>query len=296
MFVCSTHDNIMYFSNFGRVYRQKAYIVPEGSRTSKGLNIINLLPLESGEKITTMLKVTAEDEDKYIVMGTKNGVIKRSELSVYKTNRKGGLNAVNLDEGDELRWVRMTNGEDDLIVATKKGYAIRFNEMDARPLGRTARGVRAISLREGDEVIGMAIVREGATLLTITETGYGRRSDPDDYRGQSRGGKGVINYRVEKYGDVAQICMVDGDEDMMMISSDGVVIRVPVDSVSVFARPAKGVRVMKVKEGERIITVETAAKEEEQPEEAEKAESSESGLEAAIEEVMEAADKPLDEE
>ncbi|MEE1025064.1 MAG: DNA gyrase subunit A [Acutalibacteraceae bacterium] len=296
MFVCSTHDNIMYFSTFGRVYRQKAYIVPEGSRTSKGLNIINLLPLEAGEKITTMLKVTADDEDKYIVMGTKNGVIKRSELAVYKTNRKGGLNAVNLDEGDELRWVRMTSGNDDLIVATKKGYAIRFNEKDARPLGRTARGVRAISLREGDEVIGMAIVREGATLLTITETGYGRRSDPDDYRGQSRGGKGVINYRVEKYGDVAQICMVDGDEDMMMISSDGVVIRVPVDSVSVFARPAKGVRVMKVKEGERIITVETAAKEEEQPEEAEKAESTESGLEAAIEEVMEAADKPLDEE
>lgn len=271
MFVCSTHDNILYFTNYGRVYHQKAYVVPEGTRTSKGLNIINLLPLESGEKVTAMVHLSEYDDDKYIVMGTKNGVVKRSQFSVYKTNRKGGVNAVTLDEGDELRFVDLTDGDDELIIATKKGMAIRFNENDARPLGRTARGVKAITLKGDDEVIGMAVVRENANILTITETGYGRQSSVDDYRIQSRGGKGITNYRSAKYGDVAQIAMVDegSDEDIILISSDGIVIRIPVNSISKFARPSKGVRVMRVKEGERIITLSLTEKEEEQPDEPE---------------------------
>ena len=267
MFICSTHDYVLFFSNFGRVYRLKAYEVPEGSRTSKGLNIVNLLPLQGGESITAMIKVSSFDEGKYLCMVTKLGTIKRTELQAYNTARKGGLIAINLSEGDELRWVKMTDGDDSLIVATKKGMAIRFNETDARPLGRTAHGVRAITLREGDEVIGMAAVSGGKTLLTVTETGYGRRSDPDDYRGQSRGGKGVINYKTAKYGDVAQITMINDDEDIILISSDGVIIRIPADSVSVLARPAKGVRVMRVADGERVITLARAEKDEGDPEE-----------------------------
>lgn len=282
MFVCSTHDNILYFTNYGRVYHQKAYVVPEGTRTSKGLNIINLLPLESGEKVTAMVHLSEYDDDKYIVMGTKNGVVKRSQFSVYKTNRKGGVNAVTLDEGDELRFVDLTDGDNELIIATKKGMAIRFNENDARPLGRTARGVKAITLKGDDEVIGMAVVRENANILTITETGYGRQSSVDDYRIQSRGGKGITNYRSAKYGDVAQIAMVDegSDEDIILISSDGIVIRIPVNSISKFARPSKGVRVMRVKDGERIITLSLTEKEEEQLDEPE--ETAENGEETEI--------------
>ncbi len=269
MFICSTHDIILYFTNLGRVYHQKAYVVPEGTRTSKGLNIINLLPLEAGEKVTAMVHLSEFDEEKYIVMGTKNGVVKRSQFAVYKTNRKGGVNAVTLDEGDELRFVDLTDGDSEIIVATKKGMAIRFNENDARPLGRTARGVKAITLKAGDEVIGMAVVRDNANILTITETGYGRFSSVDDYRIQSRGGKGIINYRTAKYGDVAQIAMVDenSDEDIMLITSAGIVIRTPVNSISKFARPSKGVRVMRVKDDERIITLSLTEKEEEQEEE-----------------------------
>lgn len=267
MFICSTHDHVLYFTNQGRVYHNKAYVIPEGSRTSKGLNIVNLLPLESCERVTVMLKMSEFEDDKYIVMGTKNGVVKRSKFSVYKTNRKGGVNAVTLDEGDELRFAYITSGDDDLIVATKKGMAIRFNENDARPLGRTARGVKAITLREDDEVVGMAVVEEGKQLLTVTETGYGRQSSVDDYRVQSRGGKGLTNYRVAKFGDVAQIAMVDNDKDVILISSDGIIIRIAADTISKFARPSKGVRVMKVKDGERIITMSVTEKEEEEPEE-----------------------------
>lgn len=274
MFICSTHDHVLYFTNYGRVYHNKAYVVPEGSRTSKGLNIVNLLPLEAGEKVNVMLKISEFDDDKYIVMGTKNGIVKRSQFAVYKTNRKGGVNGVTLDEGDELRFAYITSGNDDLIVATKKGMAIRFNENDARPLGRTARGVKAITLREGDEVIGMAVVEENKQLLTITETGYGRQSSVDDYRVQSRGGKGITNYRVAKFGDVAQIAMIDEDKDVILISSDGIVIRIAADSISKFARPSKGVRVMKVKDGERIITMSVTDKETEEVEEVEENENS----------------------
>lgn len=264
MFICSSHDYVLFFSNFGKVYKLKAYEVPEQSRIAKGLNIVNILPLEAEEKITAMLKVSDFENDNMLCMVTKAGTIKRTPLSAYANVRKNGLIAIGLNEGDELKWVKMTDGNDEVIVATKLGYAIRFNENDARVLGRTAHGVRAIRLREDDEVIGMAAVSEGEYLLTVTQTGFGRLSSPDDYRGQSRGGKGLTNYKIEKYGEVAQITMVNLDEDLIMISSDGVVIRIPVDDISVLSRTAKGVRVMRVQDDARLITVSRANREQEE--------------------------------
>jgi len=257
MFVCSSHDRVMFFSNFGRVYRLKAYEIPEGTRNGKGLNIINVLPLQPEEKITVMLKATeADDQENYICMVTKHGVIKRSRLSVYDTNRKGGINAIELDEGDELRWAQITDGTKDILVATRNGLAIRFAETDARPLGRTARGVRAISLTEGDEVAGMVVVDDSRTLFTASETGYGRRSHFSDYRRQSRGGKGMTNYKTAKYGKVASVKTVGEDEDAILISSNGVIIRIYADSVSLFSRTAKGVRVMRADEGDFLYAME----------------------------------------
>lgn len=272
MFTCSSHDYILFFSNRGRVYRLKAYEVPEGSRTSKGMNIVNLLPIEGEEKITAMIRVSEFEEDKYLCMVTRQGIIKRTSLCAYDTARKGGIIAITLDEGDELRWVRLTGGEDELIVATRKGMAIRFRETDARPLGRTARGVRAIALSEEkngapDEVVGMSVVRAGATLLTVTETGYGRRSSFEDYRLQSRAGKGITNYRTALYGDVAAIKSVDDNDDIIMISSGGVIIRIEASQVNLLSRPAKGVRVMRVGENEKLVTLARAEHEEPQEEE-----------------------------
>ncbi len=262
MFTCSTHDYVMFFTTTGKTYRLKGYEIPEGSRTSKGMNVVNLLPLEADEKISAMIQVPQVDEDLYLCMVTRAGIIKRTRLSEYKNVRKNGLIAINLDEGDELAWVRITSGDDDLIVATKKGMAIRFNENDARAIGRTARGVKSIALNDGDEVIGMDVIREGAKILTVSETGYGRKSEPDDYRIQSRGGKGLLNYRVAKYGDVASIRVIDEDEDIILIASDGIIIRISAASISTFARPSKGVRVMRVTEGEKLVTITTAPTEE----------------------------------
>ena len=272
MFICSSHDYVLFFSNMGKVYKLKAYEVPKGSRTAKGLNIVNLLPLESGENVTAMLKVSDFEEDKMLCMLTKRGIVKRTALSAYANVRKNGLIAIGLNEDDELRWVKMTSGDDELIVATKLGFAIRFNEKDARELGRTAHGVRAIRLRDEDKVIGVAVVSEGEYFLTVTETGFGRLSSPDDYRGQSRGGKGLTNYKVAKYGNVAEITMVNLDEDLIMISSDGVIIRIPVEDISIFARAAKGVRVMKVNDGAKLITLSRAEKQVEMEEETEPSE------------------------
>ncbi len=259
MFVCSSHDRLLFFTNMGRMYKLKAYEVPEGSRTSKGLNIVNVLPLLPDEKVSVMVKANdLSEEGKFLCMVTKNGIIKRTELNKYDSNRKGGLNAIVLDDGDELKWVQLTDGKCDLLVATKNGWAIRFNETDCRPIGRTARGVKAITLREGDEVVGMAVVDENKTLLTVTETGYGRRSSFDNYRVQSRGGKGITNYRTEKFGKVAAVHAVDENDDALLITSGGIVIRVYTDSISQFARPSKGVRVMKPDEGTYVVTMELA--------------------------------------
>jgi len=267
MFTCSTHDYVMFFTTKGRTYRIKGYEIPEGSRTSKGMNIVNLLPVEGEEKISALIRAPRVEEGQYLVMVTRKGIIKRTALEAYKNVRKSGVIAVNLDDDDELAWVRLTSGNDDLIIATRKGMCIRFNENDARPLGRTARGVKAITLRTGDEVVGMDVLQEGKTVLTVSETGYGRRSEIDDFRLQSRGGKGVINYKIKTYGDVASSIVINNDDDLILISSDGIVIRIPAKDISVFARPSKGVRVMKVTAGERLVTVTAAAAEEPEPEE-----------------------------
>ena len=266
MFVINSHDYVMFFTDLGRVYRLKCYEVPEGARTSKGMNIANLLPIAQDERVTSMIRVPKLDEDGYLVMGTRRGVIKRTPLSAFQTTRKGGVIAIDLDEGDELCWVRLTNGSDDLLVATKKGMAIRFSENDVRAMGRTARGVKALTLKEGDCVVGMSVVREGGLVLTVSETGYGRLSSTDDYRIQSRGGKGLTNYHVEKYGDVAAIKVVDLDDDVILIASDGVIIRIRANSIRECARPSKGVRVMRLNEGSRVVTLaRTAHEEDEEP-------------------------------
>ncbi len=255
MFICSSHDYVLMLSTLGRVYKLKAYEIPEGSRTSKGMNIVNILPLMEGEQICGILPCNEMDENHYLVVVTKNGTIKRTSLDNYLNIRKTGIIAISLEEGDRMAFAAITNGENELIIATKKGMAIHFDENDARPMGRSAHGVRAIRLREGDEVVAMSICDENTVLLTVTETGYGRKSSISDYRLQSRGGKGITNYRVDKYGDVAAVLAVNDDEDIIMIASDGVIIRVPVAQISTFSRPAKGVRVKKVTEGVKILSV-----------------------------------------
>ena len=266
MFTCSTHDAILIFTNMGRVFKLKGYQIPEASRTSKGMNVINLLPIEQEERVTAMVKVPKDSEREYLCMVTRNGVIKRTALNQYDHIRKTGIIAINLDEGDELCWVEITDGERNLIVATHDGMAICFKEEDARLIGRTARGVRAIQLAEGDYVVGFAVAVPDMTLLTVSETGYGRRSEFEDYRVQGRAGKGLINYRTEKYGKVAMIAPVLDENDVIMITSDGVVIRTHADQISLINRGGKGVKVMTVKEGEKVATigiVERAADEEE---------------------------------
>ncbi len=266
MFVCSSHDYIMMFTNLGRVYRLKAYEIPEGTRTSKGMNVVNIIPLMPDEKVTKILACPELDNEQFIVMGTKDGVIKRTSMEAFKNTRKTGIIALELDEGDELRFVALTVGKSSLLVATKKGFAIRFDENDVRPMGRTARGVRAIKLREGDEVVSMAACDEDTVLLTVTETGYGRRTVISDHRLQSRGGKGITNYRCEKYGDVCAVVAVSEDEDVIMISTDGIIIRIAADTISMFNRPSKGVRIMKFGQNPdaRVLSVATAAHNEEE--------------------------------
>ncbi len=253
MFICSSHDIVMFFTSAGRVYRLKCYEVPEGSRTSKGMNIVNLLPLAGDEKVTAMIHTQEFDEESYLCMVTRQGVIKRSRLSDYSNARKSGLIAIDLDEGDELAWVQRTDGYQKLLIATRKGKAICFEEDDARVIGRTARGVRALQLAENDEVVGMELYDPTRQLLTVTETGYGRLSEFADYRVQSRGGKGLTNYHVESYGDVATIRTVSAEDDIILISSGGIIIRMHVDEIRQCRRPSKGVRVMKVADG-TIIT------------------------------------------
>ena len=269
LFICSTHDYIMFFSNRGRVYRLKGYEIAESSRASKGINMINLLPLEKDEKITSMIRMSEFEEDSFLVMVTKQGVIKRTETSSYRNVRKGGLIAINLDEGDELAWVRQTDGQSQLIVATKNGMAIRFEEQDARALGRTARGVKAITLEEGDEVVGMAVVNEGEYLLTVSENGQGRKTFPDEYRIQSRGGKGIRNYYTDKNGPVAGVLMVNDEDDIFVISEDGVIIRTNVAEIAQQSRYGGGVRVMRIQEDNKVVALARAPKEVDSAEEAE---------------------------
>lgn len=277
MFVCSSHDYIMLFSNLGRMYRIKAYEIPEASRTAKGMNIINILPLMPDEKINVILPASELDEEKFVTMGTKKGIIKRTRLSEFRNTRKSGIIALSIDEDDELIFANLTDGENNLMIATKKGMAIQFSEKGVRAMGRSARGVKAITMKDGDYVVAMTVTVENTRLLTITETGYGRISPISDYRLQSRGGKGLTNYRVDKYGDVAAVLDITGDEDIIMIASNGILIRIYSGDISTFARPAKGVRVMRVGEGERVLSVAVAEHSEEEPTELPDAPDADSG-------------------
>lgn len=277
MFSCSSHDVIFIFTNCGKVFRKKAYEIPASSRTGKGMNVVNLLPLEKGETVSAMVKIPKEEERKYLCMVTKNGIIKRTDINEYSHIRQSGIIAINLDEGDELAYVEITDGKRKLVVATHDGMSICFDENDARLIGRTARGVKAIALDEGDYVVGFSASLDGYTLLTVSETGFGRKSSFDDYRVQSRGGKGLINYRTAQYGKVAMIASVTEDDDVIMITTDGIVIRTNIDQISTFQRPGKGVKVMKVNDGERVATISVVERleEDDEAEETQEAEETE---------------------
>ena len=260
MFTCSSHDFIMFFTTKGKTYRLKGYEIPEGSKQSKGMNVVNLLPLEGDEKVSSMIRVPdfGGEDIKYLCMVTKKGIIKRTDLEQYKNIRKSGIIAINLDDDDELAWVRLTDGNDDILVATRGGMSIRFNENDCRPIGRTARGVKAIELKENDEVVGMCVIPENQDdskkILTVSETGLGRLSNHDEYRVQTRAGKGVLNYHTEKYGEVASVLLVGDDNDIILISSDGIIIRIKASQINTVSRTSKGVRVMRVSEGEKLVS------------------------------------------
>ena len=252
LFIGSTHDFVLFVTDQGRVYRLKGYQIYEGSRTSRGTNIVNLLPLQNGEKVTSMLRMPAENAEGYLVMVTRQGVIKRTPIEAYANIRKSGLLAVSMYEGDSLAWTQITTGEDELIVATHDGLAIRFNEQDARSMGRLGHGVRAIRLAEGDYVVGVGVVHPGATVFTVTENGKGRRSRIDDYRLQSRGGKGIRNYGK---GEVAGIKVLEEEDDIILISQEGIIIRMHAADINIQSRYGSGVRVMRLGEGDRVVTV-----------------------------------------
>ena len=286
LYTCSTHDYLMFFTNMGKVYRIKGYEIPESSRASRGTNIVNILPLENGEKITSVVKTSVlEDENKYLVMVTRNGIVKRTEFNAYTNVRKSGLIAINLDEGDELAWVKITGGDDLVIVATRNGMSICFKEGDARAIGRTARGVRAIELDEGDTVVGMAVVGEGECTLTVSESGLGRRTNYEEYRVQTRGGKGLRNYYCDKNGPVAGFCSVDDQHDIVLITDSGVIIRIPSEQISMQSRYAGGVRVMRVDDETKLIGITVVEKQGE-----------EESAETVEEETVDAAEQEITEE
>jgi len=254
MFICSTHDNILFITNKGIMYKLKCYEIPDGSKASRGFNLIHLIPLMDGEKVEAIIKAEDFDDDKFIVMVTRKGKIKRTNLSMYKNVRKNGLIAIGLDEGDEIAGVRMTDGNAQLFVATQNGMAIRLEENKIRPLSRSAHGVRAIKLREGDGVVSMARVREGASLLTVTEKGYGKRTEVENYRIQGRGGYGLTNYKTDdERGKVCGIKIVDEKDDIILISSEGVIIRILASDIRTMGRIAKGVRVMRVGADAKVV-------------------------------------------
>ncbi len=253
--VANSHSYILFFTNNGKVYMRKVYQIPEASRTAKGSNLVNLIEMESGERVTAMIEVPSFAEEGYLTMVTKCGIIKRTPLSEYEYQRKGGKRAISLDEGDELVFVRRTEGDTEIIIATHDGSAVRFEESGARAMGRTARGVRGIRVAEGDEVCGVALVEAGKKLVTITENGYGKLSDFEDFRTmKNRGGKGVAAHGLsEKTGALASIATVDSEDDLMLITGEGMIIRTPVTDIPTYSRTAGGVRVMRLGEGEKIV-------------------------------------------
>ena len=259
MFITSSHDKLLFFTNKGRMFSLKCYEIPEGSRTARGTNMVNLLALAPEEKVTSMMRIDDFDPDHFLVMVTKNGLIKRTPLDAYKNIRKSGLIALGLNEGDELAWVRLTDGADELVIATRNGMAIRFHESTVRPMSRTAMGVKAISLREGDQVVGMVAAREDACIMTVTDKGQGRRTPVSDYPIQGRNGMGKINYKVNDIkGHVCGIKVVREDEDLILISNDGIIIRIAAADVNIMSRYATGVRVMRLSENDSVVAFATA--------------------------------------
>ncbi len=269
LFSGSTHDYIMFFTTKGKVYRLKGYEIPEGSRTAKGMNIVNIIEMEKDEKVTAMICGRELDKDeKFLTLATRNGVVKRTEFVAYENVRRSGLKAIVLDEGDELVGVKITTGSDSLVLGTHDGLAIRFSEEDVRPMGRVTRGVRGIELREGDYVVGMAKPTEDTTLFTVTEKGYGKRSDISEYKLQNRGGKGMRNYKVsDKTGKVVGLRAVSEEEDIMLISSDGVIIRMATEGISLIGRATQGVRLMKLADDITLVNFTATEKAEEEAEE-----------------------------
>ena len=259
-----SHSYLMFFTNIGKVHMRKAYQIPEASRTAKGTYMANIIELEDGEKITTMISVPEFNETEYLIMVTKYGIVKKTLLSEYEYQRKGGKRALNLDEGDELVFVMRTEGNSGLIIATKNGSAVRFDERNIRAMGRVARGVRGIKLREGDYVCGVAVVDETKKLITITENGYGKKTEFSDFREmKNRGGKGIICHNItEKTGLLAGISVVDDDSDIMMITDQGQMIRIRVSDVPTYSRSAGGVIVMRLADGQHIVNFTRVAKEE----------------------------------
>ena len=277
LFVGSSHDRVLFMTNRGRVFQLKGYQITEGSRTSKGTNIVNLLQLQEGEKVTNMICHEQPKENEaqgYVTQITVKGLIKRTAVEQYANIRRSGLNAIALNEGDSLAWSGLTTGEDELVVATRGGKIIRFAESDARPMGRMGHGVRAIRLEEGDEVVSAGVCRPGATIFTVTENGKGRRSLVEAYRLQTRGGKGILNYKKEDA--VAGVAVLQDSDDIMLISQEGIIIRMHASDITVQGRYASGVRVMRVAEGDRVVTVAPTEREDDaetaKPEEIEEAE------------------------
>lgn len=254
MFISSTHDDVLFITSKGIMYKLRCYEIAEGSKQSRGVNVINMLPLAEDEKIAAMIKTTDYEDGKFLIMVTKNGKIKSTPLSAYKNVRKNGLRAVGLDDGDEIAGVRLTDGSAQVIVATRNGYAIRIDETQMRPMSRTAHGVKAIKLRDGDYVVSMARVREGASVLTVTDKGLGRRVKLDDYRIQNRGGYGMLNYKVsDDKGYVCGIKIVDEEDDIIMIATDGVIIRIRACDIRIMGRYATGVKLMRVSGEDRVV-------------------------------------------
>ena len=270
LFIASTHDYVLFFTNTGRVHRKKGYLIPEAGRTARGTNIVNILPLEQGERVTAMLLTREFTDHEYLMMVTRGGTVKRIRLDALYTARKAGIRALSLEDGDELIAVLKTNGSDNILLATRQGMAICFAETDVRPMGRDAAGVRGIRLDDGDEVVSAAVATEGKSLLTVTENGYGKRTAVEAYlRGedrqpQTRGGKGLRNYRLtEKTGLVAGAAIVDDTNDVMLIESGGVVLRTPAASINLYGRDTQGVILMRIEEGNRVIGVEAISNTEE---------------------------------
>ena len=272
LLVMSTHEDLMFFTNRGRVYQIKCYEIPEAGRTARGTAIVNLLQLEGGEKVTAMIRIPAGAQESYLIMATRLGLIKKTALSEFQNLRRTGLIAIVLREDDELMGVELTDGEQQILLATQGGMAIRFGEGDIRAMGRVSMGVKSMDLAEGDEVVGLAVYEEGAHVLSVTENGYGKRTEIDDYRLQSRGGKGILAMKLsERSGKLAAQLIVHPDEDLMLITDDGVIIRLPVDGIPVLGRNTQGVRIMRVAGESRVVGVTRAAKESETPDEVEQA-------------------------